>query len=201
MKPHTVHDVGKSDADEQQSQQSQRTNRNREPTNNQTQSSHSFRAYHCEYTKSNMTSNGKTATWPPGERIYKYNEKIIGLTFLTLTPGYREFAKNKIREYVKKRGLDMDGEMVRVSRTTNGAKTCTLTEYHGRYAELFNFACVTGDWRTATLFCRNEETKDDPDFCLCPADPEPAVPETVAKFMLWKTCEKDKNVMYRVKRC
>jgi hypothetical protein len=105
----------------------------------------------------------------------------------------------QIREYVKKRGLDMEGEMIRVSRTQRGADVGTLNEYHGRYSELFTFACVIGDWRTATLFCRNEETLEDPEFCLCPADPEPAVPETIAKFALWKTCEKNERVVYEGK--
>ena len=151
-----------------------------------------------------MTSHGKgavtPAVWPAGETIYYYNHKKVGKSFLCLSPAYRQFSKIKIREYVKKRGLDMDGEMVRVARTAGGAKNATLTDYHGRYSELFNFACVTGDWRTATLFCRNEETLEDPEFCLCPSNPEPAIPETIAKFMLWKTCEEKKLVSYEGKK-
>ena len=148
MKPHMVH-VGK--VMPRTTKPTKPKNKSQQRTNNQTQSSHSFQAYHCEYTKSNMTSNGNAA-WAAGEPIYRYNKKIIGLTFLILSPAYREFSKIQIREYVKKRGLDMQSEMVCVSHTANGAKNCTLTEYHGRYSELFNFACVTGDWRTATLF-------------------------------------------------
>ena len=151
-----------------------------------------------------MTSHAESVrpVWRAGEPIYNYNGKSrnIGKIFMTLTPAYREFSKIQIREYVRAKGLDMHSEMIRVSRTMNGAKDCTLNEYHGRYSELFTFSCVTGDWRTATLFCRNEETLEDPEFRLCPADPEPAVPETIAKFVLWKTCEKNKNVMYEGKK-
>ena len=147
-----------------------------------------------------MTSPGKVA-WAPGEPMYYYNDKAFGKKILTLSPGYAEFSKSQIRLYVQKRGLDMESEMVQVSRTVNGAKPCTLNEYHGRFSELFNFACVTGDWRTATLFCRNEETVGDPEFRLCPSDPEPAVPETIAKFMLWKVCEPKNMFSMRVKMC
>ena len=95
----------------------------------------------------------------------------------------------------------MEAEMIAVDRTLRGAQQKALNAYHDRMSKVFLFACVLGDWQTATIFCRNEGDieSENPLSRLCPANPEPAVPETLVKFMLWKTCKPDEVPMFQKK--
>ena len=88
-----------------------------------------------------------------------------------------------------------------VDRTLRGAGKKALSAYHERMSEIFLFSCVLGDWQTATLFCRNvgDSEEDNPLSRMCPANPEPAKPETLAKFMQWKTTKDDEVHMFQDK--
>jgi hypothetical protein len=105
---------------------------------------------------------------------------------------------------VKNKNQDMETSMVAVNRTGRGANKKNIANYHNRYSELFSFACLIGDWRTATLCCRSTGEDTDAFPRMCPANPEPALPETIVKYMLWKTCLDGQVVLFQgvpVKDC
>ena len=103
---------------------------------------------------------------------------------IIITAEFRSWAENRIRDYVKKNDLRTDGPMQHVTRRERDAGSKTLDEYHERYAEMHAFCCIIGCWQSAALFARKEGDRDNPR--LCPTNPHPAVPETVAKFIAWK---------------
>ena len=116
--------------------------------------------------------------------IYSYSDRAFNGTTLKLTASFRAWAEAQILLYLQNNNLDTTGDMISVTRTERDAGQRTLGEYHERYREMHIFACILGDWRTASIFARRETDRDNPR--LCPNNPQPADPETIAKFIAWK---------------
>ena len=114
---------------------------------------------------------------------------VFGSHCLVLKESFLTASIEQCRKWVSDNHLDINGTFFHVTRTTRGAdeSTPTLKRYHEKYEELFKFCCVIGDWRSACLFGRH----DNGDRRVCPSKPWSARPETLVKFMRWKSWTKN----------
>ena len=120
-----------------------------------------------------------------GPDYYRYGDHTFAGNVLILTADFRRWSEARIKDYLQNNGLRTDGPMKHVTRTERDAGNKTIDEYHERYAEMHAFCCIIGCWQSAALFARKEGDRDN--SRLCPNNPQPAVPTTIAKFIAWKT--------------
>ena len=85
---------------------------------------------------------------------------------------------NGIKNFIQTRRLDSTVQLA-ITTTIRGSKegAPSLNEYHVYLAMLGRFAALVGDYRTACICDRD----------MCPRNPLPADPKTIARFYHWKS--------------
>jgi hypothetical protein len=101
-------------------------------------------------------------------------------------PAWQEAeAIQKILNFVIENDLVIGDSGEVVGETTRNAGPGTINEHRMIWQQLRGFAILREDFQSATILSRD----------MCPVNPLPVKPETLAEFLLWKTQDRG-NTLY-----
>jgi hypothetical protein len=89
-----------------------------------------------------------------------------------------------VNAFIAEHGLDTARQRA-LTMTKNNANDQTIKEFHGRYSEMYKFAVLIGDYRSACLLDRKK----------CPVNPFPLSEDFLDKYLQFKFRPTDAFVM------